>query len=600
MIIQLHQNLINKIAAGEVVERPASVLKELVENSIDAGADKIDITIEKAGIKKIQVSDNGSGMNSDDASLACDSHTTSKISKVQDLASINSMGFRGEALASISSVSKLTLETKSKEEKSGTIVTIKGGKDKKVEEKARNNGTSISVEDIFFNVPARKKFLKSETTEYKHILVVFFNYAMAFPDIHFTLTKDSKEIYNLPRIEKDNFNAELKVRVHDLFGDKISDNVIEITYNSPYIQIIGLLGHPRIARSRRSYQLIFLNKRPISDNLISKAVYDAYQGLIPKGQYPVFFLFLKINPTKVDVNVHPRKNEVRFDDTGSIFKAVKQAARQTLLKFVQKDTKKALEKYSDFTKKVSKSKLSFKTQIKEYPKKTSKSAQSSKRFNRTRKSEVKDALNFSQSLLKSDKSASLTTTPRSFQVFKEFIIVEKDEKLMMIDQHAAAERVTYEKLLEEINKGKIEKQKLLLPEVIELNKIEFDSLKANKDKLNELGISIIPFGKKSFKIEEIPALIAKCDIKNLIEDIVSELANEEIAQADSFDEVKKHIIATMACHTSIRAGMRLDRSEIDDLINNLLKCKNPYSCPHGRPIIWKITKNELSKKFKRT
>ncbi len=600
MIIKLHSNLINKIAAGEVVERPASVLKELVENSIDAGSNKITINIKNAGIDLIEVIDNGRGMSKDDASIACDSHSTSKITSLKDLENINSMGFRGEALASISSVAELELQTKNKKENTGTLVKIDNSKKIKIEETSTNKGTRISIRNLFAKVPARKKFLKSQSTEYKHILATFYNYALAFPNIHFIFTHNGKEIHNLPISSKDSFNKELKIRINDLFGNKISSKLVELKYNSPYIQILGFTGHPSLARSRRSYQLIFLNKRPINNNLISKAVYDSYRGLIPKGRYPIFFLFIKMNPIEVDVNVHPRKSEVKFENPQKIFSAVKQSAKHTLLQFVKNDAKKALDKYSYLNTNPKISKPAEKNILKPQSYKGTYKPLDSKPNKKT----ISQSMQFSEELLKpsyTSPSKPSYIPYKACQVFNEFIIIEKDNYLQIIDQHAAAERVTYEHLHNQLDKKNIDTQKLLIPDTIELNKIEFEVVNENKKMLNELGIRISLFGDKSFKIEEVPALISKADISKLIEDLISDLNSDKIGkEADSFKDLKDHIIATMACHSSIRAGMKLNQQEMEDLVKKLLNCDNPYSCPHGRPIIWKISKQELEKKFKRT
>lgn len=598
MIIKLHPTLVNKIAAGEVVERPASVLKELMENAIDAKATKISANLQDYGNKKIEMVDNGTGMSKDDAIIACDSHTTSKISTLQDLEDINSMGFRGEALASISAVSRLTLISKPQKDKVGTKIQIDSGKVISKEDTPTNKGTTIAVERLFHIIPARKKFLKSKNTEYKHLLVTFFNYALAFPNIHFSLSHNNKTVYNLPSMTADNFNDELLVRINDLFGSKISSNLVEIHYSSPYIQIGGFVGHPSIARSQRSYQLTFLNKRPISDKLISRAVYDAYQSLIPKGKYPIFFLFINLDPRKVDVNVHPRKSEVRFERPDQIYQSVKQAAKGTLLKFLQKDTKNALKEYSKFQKTIP----AFKHKVS----KIQKDVKPSKGF------QIKDSIKFTEALLKEDKdqkfskitkeaaSFQIPTIPRAFQVFNNYIIIERKDTLLVIDQHAASERVTYESFIKQTEINKIETQRLLIGEIIELNKIEFAILRGYREQLSKLGLKLSIFGKSAFKVEEIPALIAKTNIKELIANIVSELEEETRGKAaQSFEHVKNHIIETMACHSSIRSGMKLHVEEIKDLVEKLLKCNNPYSCPHGRPIIWKIERSELEKKFKR-
>lgn len=591
MIIQLHEQLINKIAAGEVVERPASVLKELVENSIDAEADKIEVNIQKAGTKLIEVNDNGVGMNREDAKVASKSHTTSKISKIQDLDSIFSMGFRGEALASISSVSNVTIITKTEEEEVGTKVEINEGKQSSHEDISTKTGTTISVKHLFHNVPARRKFLKSERTEYKHILQTFKNYALAYPHIHFSLSHNKKSVYNLPSVNKESFNSELKIRINDLYGEKTSKELVQLRYNAKDIKIFGFVGHPKQARSRRSHQLIYLNKRPISSGLISKAVYEGYHGLIPKGRYPIFFLFLKIDPSEVDVNVHPRKSEVRFSSPQKIYQSVRQAAKQTLLKFLQKDTEKALKTYPQLKKHTSKSK----TFTKESSKK--------KHFNLNKPSrkDVSKSVDFTRKLLKTSRETEdmdFSSGYKAFQVFKSFIVIEKEKKLLFIDQHAAAERVTYEKLQQQAEEEKTETQKLLIPEVVDLDKTEFETLKQYRTKLEKMGIKFNIFGKQSIKVEEIPVIIARANIEKLIEDILSELP-EESDKPESFTQIQDHLFATMACHSSIRAGMKLTEEEINYLVKQLLSGENQYSCPHGRPIIWELDRKELENKFER-
>ena len=595
MIIKLHDNLINKIAAGEVVERPASVLKELVENSIDAGSSKIRINIEKAGTGLVEVIDNGSGMTKEDAKLACNSHTTSKITTIQDLDKIDTMGFRGEALASIASVSKLTLETKTHEESSGIKIVIDNGKKQAEEEISKDIGTKISVIDLFHKIPARRKFLKSDSTEYKHILSVFYNYALSYPHIQFTLTHNGTTVHKLPSVAKDSFNKEFLFRINDLFKERISKNLVEINYSSPYLQTKGFTGHPKISTSRKSYQLIFLNNRPITDKLISKAIYDSYQGLMPKNRYPIFFLFIEMDPAVVDVNVHPRKSEVRFSNSSQIYTSVKQASKQSILKLLKHDTKRALDQYSDFPTSTQRKSLGVHQKInlsqKKDPKKTS----------RVSKKLISDSISFTEKILQPSvglPGKNIHVSSRAFQIFKSFLLYEKEDNLVIVDQHAAAERVTYEKLLKQLDKRGVETQVLLLPETIELSSQEFELLKSHRKYLDKLGIKLTIFGKETFKVEEVPNLISKTNVNNLIQDILSDLKSED-KKIDSFDEIKKHLVATMACHSSIRAGMKLEQIEIDDLIRNLLSCKSPYSCPHGRPIIWEISRNEIEKHFER-
>ncbi|MBN2015664.1 DNA mismatch repair endonuclease MutL [Candidatus Dojkabacteria bacterium] len=596
MIIKLHPNLINKIAAGEVVERPASVLKELIENSIDADATKISINLEKAGTEHIEVVDNGVGMDKEDAKLALESHTTSKISTVQDLEAIETMGFRGEALASIASVSQFELITMSEKGEVGTKVTVLKKGSLKTEEFSTNQGTKVVVKNLFYNVPARRKFLRSINTEYKHILTTFHNYALAFPHIHFTLSHNKKTVYNLPSVGKESFSDELLVRINDLLGNQIATNLVPIVYNSPYIQISGFAGHPKIARRQRSYQLIFLNRRPIADKLITKAVYNSYHGLIPKDKYPIFFMFLKIDPSKIDVNVHPRKSEVRFSDSQLIFRSVMDSAKHSLLKFLKSDAERAIDTYSHLTKRVPTTREEVTTstkgqkrwsQIDQFPK---------REF--TKENLIQESIKFTRALLKSDDLVNFAI-PKSFQIFNSYIVLEKGDTIQIIDQHAAAERVTFEKLNEQFKRGTVETQELLIPEIVELNKVQFINLTENREGLHKLGLKISIFGKKAVKVTAIPAMLARTNIKELILDIVSELEETQDKNTESLEDQIEQLIATMACHTSIRAGMKLTTREIDDLIRKLLKCKNQYACPHGRPITWELKRKDLEKNFER-
>ncbi|MDD3647119.1 MAG: DNA mismatch repair endonuclease MutL [Candidatus Dojkabacteria bacterium] len=590
MIIQLPPSLINKIAAGEVVERPASVLKELIENSIDAEATKIEINIEKAGLQLVEVIDNGSGMNREDLEISCDSHTTSKITTLDDLENILTMGFRGEALASISSVSETTVASRTDSDKTGASVSIESGRKNHSNVIARERGTTVTVKRLFHKIPARKKFLKSETTEFRHILSTFISYALAYPNIRFSLSHNKKSVYNLPSVSKESFNEELKVRVLDLFGSDISTNLVGINYSSPQLQIGGFTGHPRIARAQRSHQLVFLNNRPVTDKLITKAVYDAYQTLIPKNHYPIFFLFLNLNPSLVDVNVHPRKSEVRFTNSGQIFNAVRQAVNHSLLKFIKKDTQSALKEYSSLTQNKHKAQGVF-SKVRQKP-----------FLVPSRQGTSSQAMTFSREILKTNSTEpfEIYAAPRSFQVFNTYIIIEKEDKLLIIDQHAAAERVTFDRLKEQISTKSVEKQVLLIPETIDLSKPEFLSVKEHRKTLNDLGIKILIFGKQTIKVEEIPALLSKSRIRELLKDLIAEISQEdEFSRSKNIEETENLLLSTLACHSSIRAGKALEREEIDDLVKRLLNSQSPYSCPHGRPIIWEIPKNELEGKFER-
>lgn len=588
-IIRLPQNLINKIAAGEVVERPASVIKELIENSIDAEASKITINIENAGKKLIEVIDNGTGMSKEDAEIAFEHHSTSKIKNLDDLENITTMGFRGEALSSIGAVSKVTLTTKNNKDVTGTQIKIQNEKTTTIEEAGIGQGTDLKVEELFFNIPARLKFLKSDTTELKYIIQTFINLALSNSQIHFILSHNKKNLYNLPNVQN------LKNRIFDLFGQNIADNLISIIYDSPILKINGFVGHPSIAKVQRNHQYVFLNKRPIQDALIAKAVYDGFESTIPRDRFPVLFIFIKIDPKEVDVNVHPRKTQVKFRNTNQIYLAVKNAVKTSLFKQLQSNVNKIPPfkqsykiKESFVNGRLSDSKIDYKS----YPK--------------DKKDLVKQSLLFSAQLLSGsndntsivEKDTKIYKQP--YQIFNNYLLYEYGEKLWIIDQHAAAERVSYEKLSSQYKKENIEGQKLLIPQTIELKYHDSIVLKSNIDQLSKVGIYVEEFGSNIFKINEVPTLLSKSNLQKLIEDIIEDMKSIDIKkESESLTELTKRIIETMACHHSIRAGMKLEIQEIYNLVKDLIKCRNPYSCPHGRPVIWELTKYQIDKKFDR-
>jgi len=589
MIIKLHQNLINKIAAGEVVERPASVLKELIENSIDAGADKINIEIKNSGIDLIKISDNGTGMSKEDALIACDSHTTSKLTTIEDLENIQTMGFRGEALASISSVSNFTIITNNNKNPQATKIRISFGKKEPTQSTASNQGTTISVENLFANIPARRKFLKSPSTELKHLLKVFENYALCYPHIQFSLKNNGKLIYNLTSTFKQSFNEELLERIKTVLGKNFSINLMSANFKSESIQISGFLGHPEKAISRRANQILFINKRPVFDPIISKAIQESFRTFIPHGNYPVYVLFIEIDPSKIDVNIHPRKQEVRFEEPNYIYRIIYNFARNLLSKNLKISAKESILSQSSnfrnsdfFQKRFTDNRNSF----------------------RPNKSEVKESLSFTKNLLETYRLSQnkIFSEDENFnfpvaQFFKEILVYEKDDKLIFLDQHAVSERINFDKLTKQINLKNIEKQRLLIPFEIDLSKSEIEKMNLSKNTINKTGISFELKGTKIL-ITEIPTLLAKTDLKKLLNQILADIEDEQKTNSNLQNLIDK-IIATMACHASIRGGDKLSQYEINDLINKFLKVKTPYSCPHGRPVLWEISKNELERKFKR-
>ncbi|MBD3280499.1 DNA mismatch repair endonuclease MutL [Candidatus Dojkabacteria bacterium] len=598
-INKLSPQLVAKIAAGEVVERPASVVKELIENSIDAEAKHIELHIKDAGKSLIEVRDDGSGMSKENALLAFEQHSTSKISQEADLERISTLGFRGEALSSIAAVAEIEMQTGNQNE--STSIEIANQEQKSYQGKL-TQGTTIKAKDLFRRIPARKKFLRSESTEYRHISDIFIKHALANLKIGFKFFSNGREIYNLPPV------ANLEMRIFDVWGKRYKDKLITVNFDSPEIKLTGLLTPPEEARRDRNAQYLFLNKRPISSNLITKAVEDAFHSTHPDRRYPGFFLFLELAPASVDVNVHPRKQEVKFGDTRRVYNAVKHASEHALSTNLRNNVKQQLQDQPFPQNSGNTSDLSEKTLSYNH----SKAKQSN-----TKPGVIQGSLSFSRTLLKpkreedTNKPTSIQTpnevndafesaengfSYKAIQFFGTYIVIEKQGKLLFIDQHAADERINYERIMKKVSsEEKPETQSLLTPEIVELTSAEFEMLKDKLEDFTKLGIVLEPFGKNTVKLSEKPVVLENFDFKSFIEEVLA----EDLVDINK-EKVLHGIVSSMACHSSIRAGRPMHRREIGTMIEQLFACDKPYSCPHGRPIIWELTKNELEKNFKRT
>ncbi|MEI6462083.1 MAG: DNA mismatch repair endonuclease MutL [bacterium] len=606
----LPQNLINQIAAGEVVERPASVLKELVENSIDAGASNIIINIQRGGIQKIQIIDDGSGMDEEDAIKSFERHATSKITNLDDLYSIMSYGFRGEALASIASVSKVTIETKSESSKVGTKVRTSEGKVFENNEIGKNRGTTINVEDLFYNVPARRKFLKSENTEKNHLIDAFLNIALVNEKISFELNFDGKNSYKLPARDT------LKQRIQDIFKYDESE-LIEIKYESQ-INISGFTLHPKTCKSSKQNTYIFVNGRFIKDNIIGKAVQQSYTGFMPRELYPVFFIKISLNPKDVDVNVHPRKLEVKWGNQQQIFNSINIAVHSALEKALKIQTQSQItgDSYNNNLSSI-KTELSG-TSNSMYSSPYKQSIKNSWETKSTWNGGPREAMSFTKNIFEDSKSLNsnleegqistntegvpnTTILPyiNATQFLKTYILIEYIDKVQIIDQHAAAERITFDRLKKSFEMKSFSSQKLLLPYTLTLNAKQLNTLTDNLELFNSLGIVIEKMGPSEYGVIEIPHELSKESIEETIEETLSEISEENLSAKSANDKIDK-LIATMACHHSIRGGDNLTREEINHLVLDLLSTDNPYSCPHGRPIVWELKLSEFEKKFGRS
>ncbi len=599
----LPEQLVSKIAAGEVIQRPASVVKELLENSIDAGAKKIKLIIKDAGKKLIQLVDDGCGMNEKDAIIAFQRHSTSKIRTLEDLENIETLGFRGEALASIAAISQVELITRTQDEDIATKVLIEGISIKEVTKTNFEKGTSVSVKNIFFNTPARREFLKNNNIEFKHIFDVFVRIALAFPELHFLFINDNQIVLDLKP-------QNIEERIGEIFGGKILESLIPIKedierYDQSGMLVSGYVSRPDFAKKSRSEQFIYLNKRYIVNRNLNHAVFQAYENMLEKSNYPFFIIYLKIEPKKVDVNVHPSKLEVKFKDERSVYylinsSAKKALASQNLVPSVKMDTIG-----SDI-------KIKFKEIFHKSPEYTS---QNNWDGNKIINLESKDSTQinpieflkpiFSSNgeLVESESNRKLgimdvfPETPICYQLHNQFILVPIDEGMMIIDQHAAHERILYEKAISSFSKYPISSQQLLFPHTIEFTAGDFAIINLLKSDLEKLGFHLKIFGKNTVLLEAVPEDIKPGSEQNILQEIVDLYKENENEQKL---EPRENLAKSFACKSAIKFGDSLNQSEMQALIEQLFLTSVPYVCPHGRPVIIKISLSELSRRFGRT
>lgn len=592
---KLPQELVNQIAAGEVIERPSSVLKELVDNSIDAKATKIFIKVTNGGIDNIEVSDNGVGIPKENLEDVFKAHTTSKISSLEDLNNLLTMGFRGEALSTIVSVSSVKLISKYEHEDIGNEISYSNSTQSKVKSNARQSGTLVSVSNIFENIPARKKFLKSGQTEYKKILEILIPYFLIYPNIHFTLQRDLKTIYDLKPIPNSRSNSIEKERVQAVLKDSFVERALKLFYDGNGTKISGYVGHPSDHQKKATNQYLFVNRRPIRDSGISRAVYQGMERYIPHGEKIPYILLLDINPDLIDVNVHPRKEEVRFLNPFRIYSSVEEAV------------KKSVEGATSYRKEEPISNVYI---PKEY---TSRDIS----FKDTSVGSVRDSLLFSKEALEETQSIFNTreeyveSTPfkpqeldtvgilkNIYQIFNKYILVEfEDDILWVIDQHAAAERITFEKFKKNLP-GQISKQKFLVPQEINISPVEGEALEEIKDFFFELGFEY-EVKDSMLNIYSSPVEFVNTDFRKFFDEIFS-LSDDIHNISKEILRLKDDLYATMACHGSVRSGQMLHREGMIDIYKKLIKCENPYSCPHGRPAVWKLKLSDIDMNFERT
>ncbi len=562
-IVLLDDLTINKIAAGEVIERPANVVKELVENSIDAGATNIIVEIKKGGKSYIKIVDNGKGIESDDIIISLERHATSKIRKVEDLEKTYSMGFRGEALASIVSISKLTMISKTEKQTAGTKIIAEAGEILSIEETGAKTGTTVIVEDLFFNTPVRYKFLKQDATEFRYIKEWIQKTALAHSNISIKLINDGKSAF------QSNGNNTIKDVIYNLYGKDITDNIIDVNYKEGDIKITGVVGNTRIAKDNRKNQIIFLNKRNIKNTILTNSADQAFKGSTGIGKYGFFILNIDMPANYYDVNVHPTKIEVRFKNEEEIHRVLYSAIKSSILNENFLGNEEICEKKESYI-------------LNEYNFAT----------NHTKKEKLDDGIQGKEELIIRENERKVEYKFIGIS-FKTYIIIEIENEIYLIDQHAAHERVLYEQIKDNYKRhNKSNSQMMLIPEIINLTHREIEFVKNNIEVLKKIGYDIEFFGENTIKINGVPDIEyrEKTNIKDMFLDILDEILTNSKSQIKSIEE---RFIATVACKAAVKAGMDLKKAEVDILIQKLLKLQNPYTCPHGRPTTIKINRNEI-------
>jgi len=599
----LSDDLANQIAAGEVVERPMSVVKELVENSIDAGSLRILIEIEQGGKKLIRVTDNGSGLSSEDAELSFLRHATSKISRSSDLEKIASLGFRGEALPSIASVSKVRMTTSADEHLGGSIISIEGGGSTQIKETSCPQGTTIEVAQLFYNTPARKKFLKVDGTESSHITQVVTQLALAYPKIHFTLFNNGRKVIDvLPTDQR-------LYRIAELFGAELAKELVQVDTESKEYRLEGFVSNPVYTRSSRSAQYCFVNERFVRDKVILHATQQGYSHLLPKGQHPAIYLFLSMDPKLFDVNVHPAKAEVRFAFQQDIHRFVSSALKDALSSS-KKLSLPSIDKPEKINYVISQSRQ---TDYKDVHGSNFSKNQFFGRFSPDAKLIYKNSATnsvghepirpiLSQVEIFHEKPSAISNLIYSEfeplgQLNRSFIMMQGKLGILLVDQHIAHERVLYERFSEAAKNKKIKVQQLLFPLTLEFSPSETELLIRNQEPLNELGLELELFGKNEFLLRTIPAILKKNDMKEIMQEIVDMLPLQKHEEA--LNEKFEEIIVMMSCRNAIKVNMSLDLDQIRKLISDLQETTMPYTCPHGRPIALLYDMDSILKKFLR-
>ena len=596
-IALLSEAVASQVAAGEVVERPASVVKELVENSIDAGATRIEVMIRRGGISYIRVVDDGSGMDRDDALLCLERHATSKIRTGHDLAAIHTLGFRGEALPSIASVSRFRLATREREALAGTEVIVNAGKIESVRDGGDAPGTQIEVRSLFYNLPARRKFLRTENTESSHVEHQLHLQAIGHPQIGFVFVNDERVVYQLPPANH------LRERVRDLCGAALTAELLDVPeFATDAITIRGLIGKAGVSRSSRAQQLVFLNGRAVENNTINFALREGYHTALMKGQHPVTFLFIEMDPAEVDVNVHPAKREVRFRNAAWVREAVVEAVRVALEsdRASWSQTFRAEPSVPVFTPDETLPLIPPTEQVALRKDWSALPLQPAPPREADLPSSISHLPSPAEPAPPNPQSSTLNTA-RDFKILgvlgKLYVLMENASGLVLVDQHAAHERILFEEMKRRMEQQGVPGQRLLLPLTLEVSPRDGDWLARNLDVLQRAGIGLEPFGAGTFKIDSLPTFLRATEPTQLLRDIIDDL-RETSAQTSKL-RLGEDMIAKTVCRHAVKANDYLREPELVRLIQDLLACELPYCCPHGRPTMIQMSYAELEKKFGR-
>jgi DNA mismatch repair protein MutL len=657
----LPDNLANQIAAGEVVERPASVIKELVENSIDAGASRIQIDIELGGRRLMKVSDNGSGMTRDDAILAFERHATSKIRDLDDLGRIGTLGFRGEALASIASVAKVELTTKIEEDLAATLVQIEGGRLIDVKDAARATGTTIAVRDLFFNTPARRKFMRSEATENYHLATIVQHYALAHPETAFTLTNNGREVLHVSPAKN------LRERAFQIFGAGLLESLLPVKGGREYTATVtGYVSAPRERRTNRDSQYFFVNRRFVRDKTIAGGLLEGFRSVLPHGVYPVAFLFVDIPLEEIDVNVHPAKTEIRFRRSEAVKDAVAESVRSALASAgivaeLEAPNERATEQFVDTNRVVAEpsppaeqprmrfdledvraSSMQTSEEAPEVPAAldhdtyfsyspdfendqfvsgglkdaglneqaatNGKASGEAARFESGSTPNEADVavpialppINSAERFTKSAEVADVAgnSIKPIAQLHNSFIIAVDKEGLLLVDQHVAHERILFDKYKARETGREIESQILLLPETLDLTPSQAEAFQLVEEQLAELGFDVMKLSGRTIAIKSIPTDLPAAEVKNLLAEILDNIEVDKRGTGKS--TLRDDIAASLACKAAVKINMKLTPEKMQWLIDKLLLTSSPTTCPHGRPVILRLTMKDIERGFHRT